>query len=102
MPQSPRPLSRIALLLAALAAAPAGAATCVPRADVLAALTDRFGEHRTGIGLTSRGNVMEVFSSPETGTWTVTVTRPDGTTCILSSGEGFEALSEAPPPGEPV
>lgn len=42
--------------------------------------------------------VVEVFASLETGTWTITITRPDGLTCLAASGEGFENLVEVLPP----
>ena len=93
---------RSTTLLAALAAlaaipAPAQAARCAPRADALSALTERYGETRRGIGLDSRGTVMEVFAA-EGGGWTILVTRPDGTSCMVASGTGYEDLAEALPP----
>ena len=93
---------RSTTLLAALAAlaaipAPALAAQCVPRAEALDALTARYGETRRGIGLDSRGTVMEVFAA-EGGGWTILVTRPDGISCMVASGTGYEDLSEHLPP----
>ena len=41
--------------------------------------------------------MMEMFASSGTGTWTLTVTTPDGTTCLVASGTGFQALAEAVP-----
>ena len=41
--------------------------------------------------------VVEVFASDETGTWTITVTTPNGMTCLVASGQSFEALAEALP-----
>jgi hypothetical protein len=34
--------------------------------------------------------VIEVYSSEETGTWTILVTRPDGTSCLLAAGQRWE------------
>ena len=88
------------LLLAAAIALPAtaaDAARCVPRAEALSALTERYGETRRGIGLDSRGTVVEVFAA-EAGGWTILVTRPDGTSCMVASGTGYEDLAEALPP----
>ena len=50
------------------------------------------------MGLAARGSVVEVFASDETGTWTITVTNPAGVTCLVASGQSFEALAEALPP----
>ena len=45
-----------------------------------------------------QGAVMEVFASDDTGTWTITVTLPNGLTCLIAAGESFEVLAEALPP----
>ena len=63
-------------------------------------LADRYGESRQSIGLGANNAVVEVFASSETGTWTITVTTPQGLTCLVASGQAFEALAEAlPKPG---
>ena len=52
------------------------------------------------MGLGANNQVIEVFASSETGTWTITVTTPAGVTCLVASGQAFEELAEAlPPPG---
>lgn len=79
------------------------AAQCGPRDAVLAQLADRWGETRRSVGLAAGQQVMEVFASAETGTWTIIVTLPDGRSCLVASGEGFEALSpEQPAKGRPA
>ena len=71
---------------------------CGPRAAVIAHLGDNFGESRQSIGMGQEGRVIEVFASLETGTWTITVTLPNGTTCLVAAGDAFEMLAEAPTP----
>ena len=73
-----------------LAAAPAFSATCAPREVVIDRLAQQFGETRRGLGLGTRNRVVEVFASPETGSWTITVTMPDGRTCLVASGQNWE------------
>ena len=97
-----QPLAIAAAGAAVLLAAPALAEGCAPREDAVAYLAQEFGESRQGIGLTSDGTVMEMFSSRETGTWTITVTRPDGTTCMIASGVGYEGLAEELEAGQPA
>ncbi|MCE8520708.1 hypothetical protein KBY24_05650 [Ruegeria pomeroyi] len=70
---------------------------CAPRQMVLDQLAQKYGEARRGIGLVQQGSVMEVFASDETGTWTITVTLPNGMTCMVASGQSYEALAEALP-----
>lgn len=71
---------------------------CAPRADVIKRLSEGYGETRKGIGIAGQGAVMELFASDETGSWTITVTLPDGTTCLVASGQSYETLAEALPP----
>lgn len=68
---------------------------CGQRDYVLERLADRYGESRQAIGLGANNQVVEVFASLETGTWTITVTSPKGMTCLVASGQSFETLSEA-------
>ncbi len=95
-------LSALALALAALLAPSAtlAAPQCAPRPQVLEILADRFGEGRRVIGIAADGSVMEIFAAPS-GTWSLTVTLPDGRTCLLASGSDFEAMDETPPAGTP-
>ena len=75
---------------AAQAEAPRPGASCGPRATIVQRLSSHFGETRRGIGLGTRNRVLEVFASDATGTWTVTVTLPDGRTCLIASGQDWE------------
>lgn len=85
------------------AAAQAQGPQCGPRAEVLQALGNTYGEARRAIGIAGQNNVMEMFSNPDTGTWTVTATNPNGLTCLIASGSSFEAVDEpAPAKGAPT
>jgi hypothetical protein len=76
------------------------AQNCGPRDRVVVALAERYGETRQSIGLGNNNQVVEVFASLETGTWTITVTLPDGMTCLVASGQAYESLAEPlPAPG---
>ena len=79
-----------AAVVALAAATPARSATCAPRDAILERLAQQFGETRRGLGLGTRNRVVEVFASPETGSWTITVTLPDGRTCLIASGQDWE------------
>lgn len=69
---------------------------CAPRDVVLQRLEQDYGETRQSIGLASRGAMIETHASRETGTWTITVTMPNGITCLIASGQSFEALVDGP------
>lgn len=70
---------------------------CAPRPVVLERLADRFGETRQSVGLGGQGQVVEVFASDATGSWTITVTTPSGITCLVASGQSYESIAEALP-----
>lgn len=70
---------------------------CGNREAVVATLAERYGETRRSMGVATNNAVMEVFASAESGTWTITVTLPDGTMCLVASGEGFEAMADPLP-----
>jgi len=71
---------------------------CGPRAAILSHLAERYGETRQTIGLAANGAVLETFANRSAGTWTLTATGPDGFTCLVASGQGFEVVAEALPP----
>ena len=76
------------------------ARNCGPRDVVVERLSTGYGETRQSMGLGANNSVVEVFASSETGTWTITVTMPNGVTCLVASGQAFEELAEAlPAPG---
>ena len=81
-----------------LAAQQVHARNCAPRDEVIKRLTETYGETRQGIGIARRGAVMEVYASDQSGSWTITVTLPDGMTCLVASGQAYEAMVEAMPP----
>lgn len=90
-----------ALVAAGLAlystAATAQGRNCAPRDVVVKRLAEKYGESRQSIGVGGEGMVMETFASNESGSWTITVTMPNGMTCLMASGQSYEALAEALP-----
>jgi len=82
-------------------AAAQSARNCAPRDTVVEKLAEGYGETRQSMGLGANNSVVEVFASDETGTWTITVTTPNGVTCLVASGQSYEPLAEAlPEPGQ--
>lgn len=95
-------MKKAMMILAAAAAllpgaAAAQAANCAPRAVVVERLASSYGETRQSIGLGANNAVVEVYASPASGTWTITMTTPSGLTCLVASGQAFETLAEALP-----
>jgi len=83
------------LALASLIAGPAlaqqmpGQQMCGPRSDLLAQLKDKYKETPTGFGMTGSGAVVELMTG-ENGSWTLVLSFPDGRSCLMAAGEGWE------------
>jgi hypothetical protein len=87
-----RPLFPV-LIIAILSASPGLAQRmyCVSRERVMAVISDQLAQSRRAMGLSANGAVMELYANDETREWTLTVTLPDGQTCLLANGAAFEA-----------
>ncbi len=78
-----------ALLLAAaavLTSLPAQAQSCGDRAVMVERLQANYQEQLTGGGLHAESAVVELWASPETGTFTLLSTDTSGQACILATG----------------
>ncbi len=91
-----------ALMLLGLLGSPAQAQNqrmnmlCAERNVIVDTLTDRYGEQVHGMGLAHQNRIVEVYVSEETGTWTITVTSADGTTCLMAAGQHFAQMLPQP------
>lgn len=91
-------LTLMILLAVWQATRPAPAAAqppCGAHAEIAKQLGDRFAERPIATGLSSEGAVMQVFASRDGLTWTLVATRPDGTSCLIVSGESLQLLKIA-------
>ena len=87
---------KCALLALAFSASSAAAQTfCTITSDMLAGLATGYGEHVVGSGI-SGGSLMQITANPETGTWTLLASTPDGTSCILAAGTDWSAARLPP------
>jgi hypothetical protein len=98
-------ISLLALLLcgvpAASAQVPSGVARmlCHDYKELVRQLGSRWEEVPVSIGLQNNGNLIQVFSSPRTGTWTILSVAPDGTGCVVAAGRAWE--NTPLPPSDP-
>ena len=93
------PLSCSTLLLIALLAGTQAAAAeeqdspvCAPRAQLLDQLSSRFKEVPVAIGLSSSGSLVEVLTSDNGSTWSIMVSQPNGSSCLVAAGEAWEEV----------
>lgn len=78
------------------------APNCVKRKDLLKQLEARFSEVPVAMGVSENGGVVEVFAAKDGATWTVTITMPNGFSCMLAAGEAWQDVPRVVFAGPPV
>jgi hypothetical protein len=84
-----------ALLIAVQGAsttAEAASPVCGPRTQLLDQLTKKYKEAPVGVGIANNGALVEVLTSNDGATWTILISRPDGTSCLVAAGQEWQAL----------
>lgn len=78
-------------------------APCGERQMIADRLAEAYGEAPMAIGLAG-DRLVELFVSPQTGSWTLLVTTADGIACLAASGEDFMAAGTGSfrVPGDPA
>jgi hypothetical protein len=89
-----RILAGLSFLAAICPAAVNAQTNCASRDTVVEKLQTGYGEVFAGGGLQNTKRVFEIWYSEEQGTWTILMTRADGTSCIMASGTNWR---DAPP-----
>lgn len=77
----------------------AGSLPCHDYSRIAETLGNRYGEAPVSLGLQSNGNVLQVFTSAESGSWTILSVAPSGIGCIVAAGKNW--TTRAPQPAEP-
>lgn len=88
------------LLLSALASGSTTAAAetpnprlpCSDYREVKRQLGAKYEEAPVSIGLQTNGNLLQVFASTRSGSWTIVSTSPSGKACIIAAGQRWESL----------
>ncbi len=90
-------MTKVLVLIAALILFGANASAQVPcnqRAEIVTELAGKYKEVPVAIGVNSKGHLVEVLSSKHGRTWTIIVTSPDGTSCVVSVGENWSTRQQ--------
>lgn len=58
---------------------------------IIARLHTGYHESISALGLSATGGVMELYTS-EDGTWTLILTQPNGMSCLVAVGEGWQDI----------
>ena len=67
------------------------ASNCGPRADLLKQLSSKYRESPVAIGVADNGSLLEVLASTDGATWTALVSRANGYSCVVMSGEDWQS-----------
>ena len=83
-----------AIALTAFANTAMAQAVCNERARFVEQLAGSYAENTVGLGLVNNGNVLEVLASRK-GSWTILITKPNGMSCVVATGESWEEIPKA-------
>ncbi len=62
---------------------------CLPHELMMKSLARQYSEAPRAIGTVTQKRIMEVYVS-KAGSWTVILTTPDGTSCMIAAGQDWE------------
>lgn len=75
---------------------------CLPRDDILGQLAKKYSEVPVALGVTSKGGLVEVLTTSNGSTWTIIITTPQGTSCMIATGEGWRTMDHDDSKSAPV
>ncbi len=75
---------------------------CTERNAVVTQLSKQYSEAPVAMGLANNGGLIEILSSDKGQSWTIILTMPNGMTCMIAAGEGWEALPASVRKGPPA
>lgn len=67
---------------------------CYRHQELELLLQQRHQESLDQFGLTVTGQLMELFTTEDGSTWTMVLTDPDGTACLVAAGEHWMKIAD--------
>ncbi len=65
---------------------------CMPHDDFRVELQRNFSEAPVAIAIANNGALIELYAKRDRSSWTLMMTRPGGTSCVLTAGEDWNDL----------
>ena len=72
-----------------------GRVPCYSHTEVARQLQGSYAEAPVSLGVQSNDNLLQVFASATTGSWTIVSITPDGVACVLAVGNNWESMAPA-------
>jgi hypothetical protein len=69
---------------------------CGDRDEIVSRLESAYQEKAAAVGMSGNGNVVELYLSQK-GSWTLLLTMPTGTSCLIAAGNNWEFLPSLMP-----
>jgi hypothetical protein len=92
----------LATMLASGPASAQQARSCAPRAEIIRQLDGEYQEKPVGVGLSDTGAVLEILSTADGSTWTLLFSLPSGISCLMATGQQWQALPTLAALGPPA
>lgn len=67
---------------------------CAPTAGIVKMLKEKYGETPAIAAITDDNLPMLIFSNPKTGTFTITIRRPGGLSCLMTGGNSWTLVEQ--------
>jgi len=64
--------------------------SCQNREKLVQTLENRYNESLDSIGLQGSELLLEIWSAQDTGSFTVFITKPNGISCVVASGNNWQ------------
>lgn len=69
--------------------------TCAPRAEVIRHLAVEYKEKTAAVGIADNGAaVYEILTSSDGSTWTLLYSMPNGTSCLMATGQYWQSVPQ--------
>jgi hypothetical protein len=78
--------SAAVVLIAIPAAAATGSPPCALRPELLKQYSKQLNEQPVALDLTNNGSLIEVLTSDGGSTWTIMISQPNGSSCLVAAG----------------
>jgi len=67
---------------------------CASRDTLVGSLSSDFAEKPAALGMGDDGNLVELLTTKDGATWTILITTPDGISCVVATGQAWEAAQQ--------